>query len=155
GAQSTTFTSGAQAPSPSHETGLASVLLHVPGPQAVPLGAYAQAPLPLQAPVWPQGWVARSSGGHPSRGSVPAMMAPQTPSVPAPWSAAVHAKQVPVHEVSQQTPSTQLLDWHQAVCWQGDPLESLSWHFPLMQMFWPTQSVSSAQGLAHAPLLQA
>jgi len=50
--------------------------------------------------------------GHEPSGSVLAATKPHAPSVPEPFFAAVHAAQVPVHALSQHTPSAQKPDWH-------------------------------------------
>src|SRR5262245_19830400 len=49
---------------------------------------------------------------HSLSGSVPILIGPHAPSMPAPFLIAVHASQVPVHARSQQTPSTQMLLVH-------------------------------------------
>jgi len=65
--------------------------------QAVPFASVVHKLVPLQT-VAPE---------HSSSGSVPAAMRPHVPSVPLPFLAAVQARQVPVHNWSQHTPSTQ------------------------------------------------
>jgi len=75
-------------------------------PQLTP-GAYlAQAPLPSHWPFRAQ--VAAPSSGHSLSGSESAATFSQAPSRPEPFLAALHAWQVPLQAVSQQTPSTQL-----------------------------------------------
>jgi hypothetical protein len=49
---------------------------------------------------------------HSRSGSVFFVMKPHVPSIPLPFFAAVHATQVPLHALSQQTPSTQEFDKH-------------------------------------------
>jgi hypothetical protein len=55
----------------------------------------------------PDGQVGAMRSAH-----VPVVMAPQVPSLPAPFLAALHAWHVSVHAVSQQTPSTQFPEVH-------------------------------------------
>jgi hypothetical protein len=74
-------------------------------PQIVPAAQSAQAPEPLQVPVVPQ--VAAAVAAHSLSGSLPATIAPQTPSLPCPFFAAVQAWHVPLHAELQQTPSAQ------------------------------------------------
>jgi hypothetical protein len=70
---------------------------------AVP-GYPAHAPAPSQVPGAPQVPV---PAVHSLSGSNPARIAPQTPSFPCPFFAAVHASHVPLQALSQQTPSAQ------------------------------------------------
>jgi hypothetical protein len=72
-------------------------------------------------------------------------MLPQTPSLPAPFFAAVQARQMPGHAVSQQTPSTQKPLAHSApsVLTQAEPalffveqvlvVKSLQYSMPSLQ----------------------
>jgi len=64
----------------------------------------------LQAPKVPH--VDGGCHGHEPPGSVFAAAKPHVPSAPEPFCAAVHAVHVPVHALSQHTPSTQKPDWH-------------------------------------------
>lgn len=79
--------------------------LHVAAAHEVPLAYNWHAPAPLHTPVVPQ--VAASDVAHSLSGSVAAAIGPQVPSAPVPFLVAVHASQVPLHNVSQQTPSVQ------------------------------------------------
>jgi hypothetical protein len=72
-------------------------------PQVVPLAYNWQAPVPLQKPLrW---HVLAASAAHSLSGSVPVPIEPHVPSRPLPFLSVVHAWQVPVQAVSQQTPS--------------------------------------------------
>ena len=90
------------------------------------------APRPSQAPLVPQ--VEGAVATQASWGSVPAAAAPQTPSAPVPFRAAVHATQAPVQELLQQTPSRQYPERHvgllEAAPLQGAPLAPLGMHTP-------------------------
>jgi hypothetical protein len=85
-------------------------IVGVPGaPQPTPLCAIVrQAPAPSQLPSALQFCGYPGSALQSPRGFVSAAALPQTPSVPLPLRAAVHAWQVALQGVSQQTPSTQL-----------------------------------------------
>src|SRR6185437_12180696 len=111
---------GVHEPAPSHTGALVSVEPEHEGePQRVPIGYFAHAPLPSQEPFVPQLGAPWSS--HSPSGSVPAAMVPQVPSAPPPFLAAVHAWQVPVQAVSQQTPSAQKALWHSSAFAQAAP----------------------------------
>src|SRR5262249_49930690 len=73
--------------------------------QTVPDTYFRHAPAPSQVPSRPQ--VLTAAAVHSLSGSAPATMKPQVPSAPAPFFAAEHAWQNPVHVVLQQTPSAQ------------------------------------------------
>jgi hypothetical protein len=82
--------------------------------------------LPSQLPFFLQ--VAAPSSPHSSSGSVSTAIAPQVPSVPLPFLAAVHASQVPSQAVSQQVPSTHLPLEHCDAELQPLPLAWSGWH---------------------------
>jgi hypothetical protein len=84
-------------------------------------------------------------------GSEPAPIAPQTPFTPAPFLAAVQARQRPAHAVLQQTPSTQEADWHSLPAPQALPLGSGEMHADPLQMKPEAQSAVVAQVSLHAP----
>src|SRR5690242_17995940 len=97
---------------PSHVRALvAEPLLHVAAAHVVPLAYFWQAPMPSQEPLVPQDAAVWSV--HSLSGSVPDTTLPHTPSAPAPFFALLHAWQVPLHALSQHTPSTQwpLVHW--------------------------------------------
>jgi len=95
-------------------------LMHVdPETQEIPLKK-AHIPDPLHAP----------EGQSPSR-SRPFETSPQTPSEPVPFMKALHARQIPVQAVSQQTPSTQ---------------------FPLMHVDPELHTVPSGEGQLPSPV---
>ena len=111
--------------------------------QTVLLPNFSHAPLPSQWPVFPQ--EAGVPAVHPPAGSAsPDETAEQVPSGDEPVSALVHAWQVPLQALVQQTPSAQkpLVHWSVAVqaCPFGRfPAQAPLWHSPL------TQSASAAQ----------
>jgi len=84
-----------------------------PTAHGVPFGA-TQEPEPLQT----------AAPGHSASGSVPLATFPQVPSAPLPFLAALHARHVPVHELLQQTPSTQKPLWHNDGDAHADPCGS-------------------------------
>jgi hypothetical protein len=69
--------------------------------------------------------------------------------------AVVHAWQSPVQALLQQTPSTQLPDWHWLPVVHTAPFAAGSWQAPALQMKPVTQSELPAQGFLHAPTEQA
>jgi hypothetical protein len=68
--------------------------------------------------------------GHSSSGSVFVAMGPQDPSVPLPFFAALHAKQVVVQALLQQTPSTQYPETQSEAPVQATPLR-VFWQPPV------------------------
>lgn len=95
-----------QTPAPSQVLAGVNVdTVHDAPTQVVPATQRRHAPAPLHEPSNPQLKVV--SCGHSLRGSVPALAGRHWP-LAAPVSAAAHALQLPVHAVSQHTPSTQL-----------------------------------------------
>ena len=93
-----------QRPDPSHTfTSTTAPAEHAPALQTVPATCFRQPPLPSQVPSRPQ--VDSSEAGHwlAAWGALPAGTNVQVPGDP--WT--LHAMQVPVHAVLQQTPSTQ------------------------------------------------
>lgn len=70
---------------------------------------------------------------HSLSGSAPSLIAAQVPSAPAPFFAAVHALQAPVHAVSQQTPSAHSPLTQSALAAQARPFARLATHAPLTQ----------------------
>jgi hypothetical protein len=85
---------GVNVPSPEHEA----------LPQAVPVTWKRQAPTPSHVPSRPHALFV--STAHSASGSVPALTARHRPSL-APVFVVEHAWHVPVHALSQHTPSTQ------------------------------------------------
>jgi hypothetical protein len=140
-------------PVPLHACVLTTVPWQVGLPQAVPDAHSSQAPAPLHAPSVPQ--VDGACMAHSLSGSVPAVMAPQVPSAPLPFFAAVHAWQRPVQAVLQQTPSTQEPDWHCAAVEQAAPLASGAVQTPALQTSPEMQSALLVQGFLQAPAAQA
>jgi hypothetical protein len=96
-----------QAPAPLQLAAAVAVLLaQLAARQEVVVGATAQAPLPLQAPVFPQG------GAATQRVSVaPAVVLAQVP-LAAPVLAFEQAVQAPVQALLQQKPSTHAAEVH-------------------------------------------
>jgi len=95
---------------------VATPLVQLAARQEVVAGATAQVPLPVQAPVLPQG------GAATQRASAnPGTSLAQVPAVP-PVLAAEHPRQVPVQALLQQTPSTQKAEPHWAAEVQAAPL---------------------------------
>ncbi len=95
-----------------------------PATQMVPVGCLWHPPLPSQKPLVPH--VDAACATHSLSGSVPAPTAPQTPSLPPPLRAAVHATHRPVHAALQHTPSTQLPDAHALAVAHAAPLAALA-----------------------------
>ena len=93
------------------------------------------------------------SAAHSLSGSVLTAIEPHTPSAPPPFFAALHATHVPAHAVSQQTPSTQLPDWHSVPAPQVAPSVPSFTHCPAPQKYPVRQSVEVTQLVRHAPLL--
>src|SRR5688572_2827899 len=90
-----------QTPPPSHVPVPSG---HEPSLQASPVARTAQAPAPSHTPVSPQ---PTSFSQLPWGSTVPASTGSQTPSLPPPFAAAVHAKQGSPQSVSQHVPETQ------------------------------------------------
>jgi hypothetical protein len=107
-------------PNPLQEYPVCEPLAQVVLPHLVPLAYSLQAAdTPLHTPLLPQELA--PSSAHSFCGSRSPTIRPQTPLAPAPFSAAVHASQVPAQAVSQQTASTQapLVHWETPV--HADP----------------------------------
>jgi hypothetical protein len=94
--------------------------LHANGAHEETVGAAQAALVPTQPPaafsVEPEQVVVHSASG-----SCPLAMGPHVPSAPAPFFADVQAWQVPLHTLSQHTPSTQKLDAQSALAVQASP----------------------------------
>jgi hypothetical protein len=104
-------------PFPHVEGGVYALALHAPALHIIPDGTCAQAPFAPHKPVSPQGDAVHWLAGT---GAVPAFTLPHVPSAP-PFSAAVHAWQVVLQAVLQQTPFAQLPLAHSAVFLQAWP----------------------------------
>jgi hypothetical protein len=96
-------------PTPSHTlpTALFPVQVFAPAvtEQSVPDAQSRHLPAPSHWPSWVQAVFA--SALHSLSGSVPDTIASQWPSTPCPFFVSVHAWHVPLHAVSQHTPSAQ------------------------------------------------
>ena len=103
---------------PTHEGGL---------PHERPSGELWQALLPSHMPVL------HVAVAHSFPGSVPAATGPQTPSFPAPLSAAEQASQSEPQAVSQQKPSMQKSLWQWPFALHAMPSASLGTHAPALQ----------------------
>ena len=120
-----------QVPEPLQTCVSATLPWQIALPQLVPEGQSWQLPAPSHAPLVPQvdaAWVA-----HWAAGSVPAATGPQVPSAPPPFMAAVHAMQVPVQAVLQQTPLAQKPLEHWLASVQGLPSPTLTTQAPPLQ----------------------
>jgi hypothetical protein len=114
----------------------------------------AQAPDPLHAFVVATE-PAQVGAAHCASGSVPDVMLAQVPVVCPVW-AFVHAVQIPVHLVSQQVPSTQLVEEQSEATVHALPLLSGPPHTPPGPQTFPVaQSASLAHVVLHAPLAHA
>ncbi len=82
-------------------------------------------------------------------------MGPQTPSVPPPFFATVHAWQSPPQAVLQQTPSTQLPEAHCPLIVQAPPFTMGVTHWPIAQTKPLAQSTFVVQAPWQAPPEQA
>src|SRR5690349_3252640 len=91
------------------------------------------------------------SSGQSFRGSVLFFDGPHVPSEPLALSAAAHAWHVPVHEVSQHTPSTQNPLVQPFAVLHAAPNAACERHVPASQKFPLAQSPSLAHVLEHAP----
>jgi hypothetical protein len=99
---------GLQRPRPSQTlTSTTAASAHAPALHTVPSTYMRQAPLPSQVPSSPQLDMADAAQSAAARGAPPAGTAVQMPGDP--WT--LHAMQVPVQAVLQQTPSTQKPLW--------------------------------------------
>jgi len=103
----------------------------------------------LQVPSVPQ--EDEACAEHSLSGSSDTEMAPQTPSLPAPFLAAVQAWQSPVQPVSQQTESTHEPEAHWLAAEHAPPLPTLPEHFPPEQNP-EVQSASTEHVVLHAAL---
>jgi hypothetical protein len=128
---------------------------HVGAPHAVAEEYSRQAPLPLQKPSVPHDAAPRSA--HWLFGSVPVATLPHTPFCPCPFAAALHAEQIPVQAVLQQTPSAQKPVAHSSPLVHGEACASVAVHVaPFIarsQKCPDAQSVSRVHA-AHVPALQ-
>jgi hypothetical protein len=127
---------GVQVPVPSQ---VAAVIWLPPeqeaGTQTAPAVYFWQPPAPSQRPSVPQ--PATPVSEHWPLELAPAWARSHVPSEPEPFLAAVHAMQVAVHTVLQQTPSAQWSLVHSAGPAHTEPFAFVAaWHMPEMQ-FWP------------------
>ncbi len=126
-----------QTPAPSHvRAGVNVDTVHDWPTQVVPASQRRQAPAPSHVPSNPQ--LSVDSCMHSLPGSVPAVTGRHWPSA-APVIAAAHALQLPVHAVSQHTPSTQLPLAHSEPAAHTVPLVFGATHVV------PTQALPGAQ----------
>jgi hypothetical protein len=103
---------------------------HDEGTHSVPIAKSAQEAFPLQTPVVPQ--VEAACVAQSLSGSVPTVTGAHVPFVP-PVLAFVHASQVALHAVLQQTPSAQKLLEHSFVPAQICPLVFFGTHAEPLQ----------------------
>ena len=151
-----TAPAGVQVPLPSHiSAGVAEPLEHDAAAHDVPAAYNWQCPLPSQLPSSPHveaAWTVH----WPAGAAVPAVMFAQVP-VAEPVSAIVHATQVPVQAVLQQTPPTQkpLEHWRSSPPVHAWPFACAATHWPDALQYWLalSQSVSAAQLVLHAVAL--
>jgi hypothetical protein len=87
-------------------------------------------------------------------GSVPIATLPQAPSTPPPFFAAVHAWQVPVQALLQQTPSAQKPDAHCDAAAHALPFPSAGAQTPAVQLSPGMQSALVAHEVLQAPAAQ-
>ena len=113
----------------------------------VPAGQSRHAPAPSQLPSAPQVFCVMAV--HSLSGSTPAEMNPQAPSRPAPFLAVVQAWHVPVHAVSQQTPSAQWPLAQSVSTLQPRPL-AFTPHEPLLQGMGALHCAELVQLVKHA-----
>jgi hypothetical protein len=111
----------------------------------------AHVPLPSHV----EGAVAVPFVQEPGAQVVPAITGPQTPSIPCPFAAAVHASQGCAQLELQQTPPTQKPDAHAAPVVQDPPLATGVTHVPMSQRYPLAQSAFVAQVVSQAPAAQA
>jgi hypothetical protein len=143
---------GLQAPLPLHTQGSdATPPTHAPGTQGKFAGFFPpHAPAPSQRPVPSQGICVVS---HSLSGSVAAATAPHVPFTPLPFLAFVHAMQVAVQPVSQQTPSAQNPLVQPPAAAHDAPSPCLSAQTPALQNALETQSPSVLHEVRHAAAL--
>jgi hypothetical protein len=125
-------------------------LLHDAPPQGIPEATCSHTPPAAQLPVSPQGGLAAH---WPVGAAVPAVTDAQVPS-DEPVSAIVHAWQVPVQAVLQQTPSTQkpLAHWAPSPPVHVAPLACPRVHTPLSQYLPAAQPASFTQATHLSPV---
>jgi hypothetical protein len=130
----------------------------VPDPQdaavhTVPLAYLRHAPAPSQAPSFMQDMAPLSV--HSLSGSIPVTTGPHVPLAPEPFLSALHATQRPTHEVSQQTPSTQLPLVQSVPVPHACPFGLVPRQVEPLQWRPAAQSASVVHIERHAPMLQA
>ncbi len=120
-----TVGAGLQVPAPSQDDPLTAALpeeLHDPPPQLVALGHNSQWPLPSQ---WPSCWQVDAAATWQAvwvgEGSCPRVTGEHAPTSPG----KLHCMQLSVHASSQQTPSAQKVDAHDAPLVQLAPIPRL------------------------------
>jgi hypothetical protein len=99
-------------------------------------------------------WQDTPSDAHAPFGLVPSMTFAHVPFAP-PVFAAVQAWHAPPHATSQQTPSTQNVDWHSLPEVHDEPFASGALHCPITQTNPGPQSELVAHELVHDPAAQA
>jgi hypothetical protein len=119
---------------------------HVVPPHFVPAAYRRQAPAPSQVPSVPQ--LVAIWSAHWFSGSWPAAT-----SVHVPIEAAMaHERQVPVHELLQQTPCAHWPDWHSLPAAHVAPLSFFE-QTPLLQTYPAAQSPTAVQPVRHFPFV--
>ena len=114
-----------QVPLPLHDPLDVNIpLLQVELPQLLPATCNRHAPAPLHMPSCPQALPV--STAHSLSGSVPALIGRHFPSCP-PVFKAEHAMQLPLHALSQQSPSTHDPEEHSLLVLQVVPFAFVSW----------------------------
>jgi hypothetical protein len=119
---------------------------HVAAPHMVPAAYLRQAPAPSQVPSSPQ--VAPPASVHWFSGSWPAVTSEHVPRLPA----SAHDRQVPVHELVQQTPCWQMPVPHSAPAVQAAP-SSFFEQTPLLQTYPAAQSPAAVHEVRHVPFV--
>jgi hypothetical protein len=140
-----------QLPSPLHNgAGVYVDPVHESLPQVYVLDQYLQAPAPLHSPSWSHESLAVSA--HSFFGSCPSLVFPQAPAPSQTWQRPhsvgtgsvllgtkvhvpndpdwLHIRHVPLHALSQHTPSTQKPDVHSLAPMQARPSAFLFSHVP-------------------------
>src|SRR4051812_15968164 len=89
-------------------------------------------------------------GSQSLSGSLSAAMGPHVPSVPVPFFVALQALHLPVHAVSQQTPSCANPESQSTGSVDAAPFASAGRQLPDLQMSPATQSARVAHAVLHA-----
>jgi len=139
-------------PAPSQRDSMTELLSQPFFPHSAPFFANRlQLPAPSHVPSPPH---SMPDATHPPRGLSPGRVLPHVPVDPVVLLAEVQLTQGPLHDVLQQTPSTQCPELHWSELSHGSPSDRFPTHPPATHTYPGAQSWVPRHGTAHLPSAQ-